>query len=242
MFLFLRLLLAHLTADFLLQTNGIFKIKVKYNWGVLLHGSIAGLSGFLFALPYLHDRSVIAFLIISWVVHIFQDKAKIIINLHVERNNLRTFLFDQFLHISVAAVVAAGCVSVKPDPFPSFLSGLEKYYMNDNRSVVAAIWIIVLTYGMFVLQEYIKKTVKGDKNEGVTFPGLLMKYYGIGSRAVIGLGIFIAGAYGQAWYILPLVMFLAGFILVKNGRLGLLDYRISGIAAVLIGVLMRLTV
>ncbi len=241
MFLFWRLLLAHLTADFLLQTNGIFKIKVKYSWGVLLHGSIAGLCGFLFALPYLHNRIVIAFLVISWVVHIFQDKAKIIINLHVERNNLWTFLFDQLLHVSVAAVIAVGCFKVNPDPFPACLSRLEKIY-NDPKLVMVAIWLIVLTYGMFVLQEYIKKTIKGDKKEGVTFPGLLMKYYGIGSRAVIGLGIFLAGAYGQAWYILPLLMFLAGFILVKNGKMGVLDYRISGIAAVLIGVLMRLTV
>jgi len=241
MFLFWRLLLAHLTADFLLQTNGIFKIKVKYSWGVLLHGSIAGLCGFLFALPYLHNRIVIAFLVISWVVHIFQDKAKIIINLHVERNNLWTFLFDQLLHVSVAAVIAVGCFKVNPDPFPACLSRLEKIY-NDPKLVMVAIWLIVLTYGMFVLQEYIKKTIKGDKKEGVTFPGLLMKYYGIGSRAVIGLGIFLAGAYGQAWYILPLLMFLAGFILVKNGKMGVLDYRISGIAAVLIGVLMGLTV
>ena len=208
---------------------------------MLLHGSIAGLCGFLFALPYLHNRIVIAFLVISWVVHIFQDKAKIIINLHVERNNLWTFLFDQLLHVSVAAVIAVGCFKVNPDPFPACLSRLEKIY-NDPKLVMVAIWLIVLTYGMFVLQEYIKKTIKGDKKEGVTFPGLLMKYYGIGSRAVIGLGIFLAGAYGQAWYILPLLMFLAGFILVKNGKMGVLDYRISGIAAVLIGVLMRLTV
>ncbi len=240
MFLFLRLLLAHLTADFLLQTNGIFKIKVKYSWGVLLHGGIAGLSGFFFALPYLHNKSVIAFLIISWVVHIFQDKAKIIINLHVERNNLWTFLFDQFLHVSVAAVVAAGCDSVVRVPFPLCSGRLEALYAND-KLVIAAIWVIVLTYGMFVLQEYIKKTIKGDKKEGVTFPGLLMKYYGIGSRAAIGLGIYLAGTLGWYAYILPVAMFVSGYLMVKNGRMGVLDYRISGIAAVLIGVLMRLT-
>ncbi|PKP54950.1 DUF3307 domain-containing protein, partial [Candidatus Atribacteria bacterium HGW-Atribacteria-1] len=35
--LFCRLLLAHIIADFPLQTNQIFKVKTNTEWGVLIH-------------------------------------------------------------------------------------------------------------------------------------------------------------------------------------------------------------
>ncbi|MEI7904033.1 MAG: DUF3307 domain-containing protein [Candidatus Firestonebacteria bacterium] len=238
MFFFLRLLLAHLLGDFLFQTNGIFKLKVKYNWGVLLHGSIVGLVAGIFSLPYLQHPIVVSFLVISWVFHIFQDKAKIIINLQVERNNLWTFLSDQLLHIGVYALIAFSTV---PGVFPVFTEVLDPIYKSD-KIIIFAIWILVLTYCMFVLQEYIKKIVKGDKKEGVAFPGLGLKYYGIATRTVIGVSIWAGGSIDPLWYVLSAGGAALGFYMVKIGRVKKLDYQISTIAAVVIGFLMQLTV
>ena len=241
MFFFLRLLLAHLLADFLFQTNGIFRIKVKYNWGVLLHGSITGITAVIFALPYLHHPIVVSFIIISWVFHIFQDKAKIIINLQVERNTLWTFLFDQFLHIGVYALIAFSTVSLSRATFPILPEVLDPIYSND-KIVIFACWTLVLTYCMFILQEYIKKTLCGDKKEGVTFPGLALKYYGIGIRALIGISIWAGAAVSPLWYALAVAGAGMGFFMVKTNRVKILDYQISTIVAVIIGFLMQITV
>ncbi len=49
MVLFWRLLLAHVIADFPLQTDAVFAIKKEKRWGVFLHGTIFGLVAILLA-------------------------------------------------------------------------------------------------------------------------------------------------------------------------------------------------
>lgn len=54
MFIFDRLLLAHLLADFPFQTNWIYAQKLKSIWGVILHCGIVTLFNIIFLFPYLH--------------------------------------------------------------------------------------------------------------------------------------------------------------------------------------------
>lgn len=240
MFLFWRLLLAHLTADFLLQPDWVFRIKSRHRWGVLLHGGIVGLTTFLLAAPYLSSARVITLLICALIIHIFQDKAKIIFASQVARDNLWTFLLDQFLHVLAMGLVALACADLPRHKFPFFSGVLEPLYANDAVTIFA-IWFMILTYGMFVLQEYVKKSLHGGRKKGVSFPGFGMKHFSILSRGCIGIGVW-AGRFSPFWYILPCLLLLVNLWMIRRGKLQALDFRISTVAAFLIGVLMRVTV
>ena len=240
MFIFLRLLLAHLTADFLLQPDWLIRTKLRHHWGVLLHGGIVGLTAFLFAAPYLSNPLVVTLLAAAAMIHIFQDKAKLLITVQAERNHLGTCLLDQFLHILAMGVVAFFCTGLPRSPFPLFTRVLDPIYTND-AIMVFAIWTIILTYGMFVLQEFIKRILRTDTQGGLSFPGFRMKYFGIVSRAGLGIGLW-AGAFSPLGYILSGLAVLSYILMARSGRLPVLDCRISIVAATLIGILMRLTV
>jgi len=64
MSLFYRLLLAHIIADFPLQTKQIFNIKMNTEWGVLLHSLIVLIFSVLLTFPYLEEFSYILVLMI----------------------------------------------------------------------------------------------------------------------------------------------------------------------------------
>ncbi|MFH1824583.1 MAG: DUF3307 domain-containing protein [Candidatus Firestonebacteria bacterium] len=239
-FFFIRLVLAHLIADFLLQTDKVFKIKVKYKWGVLLHGSIVGIISIIFILPYVSQHQIVTYIILLWLIHIFQDKAKIIYNLQMERNNLWTFLLDQLLHIGVIVLVSFSASNIFSNIHPYTYPGpqiFDKIYKND-RIMVFAIWFIVLTYSMSILQEYIKKIIAKDTKEGITFPTLPLKYIEILERGLIGIFIFRGGL----WYIPAVLVILYLAFLVRKGKLEVLNFRIIVISSLIIGLLMKITI
>lgn len=236
MSIFLRLLLAHLIGDFLLQTDKVFKIKVKYKWGVLLHGGIVTIVSALFIIPYLHHLQVISFLILLSIVHILQDKAKIIFNEQIERNNLWTFLLDQVSHVLVIFFVSLGTTNLSRMKYPG-PAVLQEIYLNDHY-VVFAIWFIVLTYGISIIQEYIKKIIIKDRKENIIFPRSYQKYLEILERALIGVFIFLGGT----WYLFAIVTALVGLFFVYKGKSPKVNFRVSIISALIIGLLMRITV
>ena len=101
MFLFYRLLLAHIIADFPLQTSQIFKVKMNTEWGVLVHTLIVLIFSIFFAFPYLEDPN---FIIILWAIflsHTVIDKIKLDYSKKNDNQDIKIFLLDQFLHISI---------------------------------------------------------------------------------------------------------------------------------------------
>lgn len=237
-FFFLRLILAHLIADFLLQTDKVFKIKVRYKWGVLLHGSIVGVISIIFVLPYFSQPQITTYIILLYLIHIFQDKAKIIYNLQIERNNLWTFLLDQLLHIGVIVLISfsASHIFFTPNRYigPAILDNIY----SDDLIMTFAIWFVVLTYGISVIQEYIKNLITKNNKEGITLPKLSLKYIEILERGLIGIFIFIGGL----WYIPAILVTLYLAFLVRNRKLEVLNFRITVFSSVIIGLLMKISI
>jgi len=105
MFLFYRLLLAHVIADFPLQTDQIFKVKTNTEWGVLIHTLIVLLLSTFFTFPYLEDPKVIIILLVIFLSHTVIDKLKMEYSKKTKNQSIRMLLLDQALHIAIIAVL-----------------------------------------------------------------------------------------------------------------------------------------
>jgi len=159
MSLFYRLLLAHLIADFPLQTSQIFKIKMNTQWGVILHTLIVLIFSLLFAFPYLENLRVIIIIIIIFATHTIIDKIKLDYSKKNTNQGIKIFLLDQFLHIAIIAVLTFNFTEsyLLSSPFNNtFLSDLIHLYNNDIF-IISLIGYILSIFFIPILLIYIKE-------------------------------------------------------------------------------------
>jgi hypothetical protein len=140
MVLFWRLLLAHLMADFPLQTDAVFAVKKEKRWGVLLHGTVFGLVAILLVKPFLGIGAVWGGLILLWLFHAAVDKAKLIMASGRRGDHLAYFLSDQVLHI--AAVALTSYVLNQNPQVAAFVHGpaSEVHLIKLGIAYVVSIW------------------------------------------------------------------------------------------------------
>ena len=159
MFLLYRLLLAHIIADFPLQTSQIFKIKMNTQWGVILHTLIVLIFSLLFAFPYLENLRVIIIIIIIFATHTIIDKIKLDYSKKNTNQDIKIFLLDQFLHISIIAALTFNFTEsyLLSSPFNNaFLSDLIHLYNNDIL-IISLIGYILSIFFIPILLIYIKE-------------------------------------------------------------------------------------
>ncbi len=159
MSLFYRLLLAHLIADFPLQTSQIFKIKMNTQWGVILHTLIVLIFSLLFAFPYLENLRVIIIIIIIFATHTIIDKIKLDYSKKNTNQDIKIFLLDQFLHIAIIAVLTFNFTEsyLLSSPFNNaFLNYLIHLYNNDIF-IISLIGYILSIFFIPILLIYIKE-------------------------------------------------------------------------------------
>jgi len=100
MFVFTKLLLAHLIAEYPLQTPKIFEWKSKNLGGVILHVSIYLGLALLFTLPeWIKNPSLLLFIFTTFIIHIFIDEGKNIYIRKTGNDDIFAFGVDQLLHI-----------------------------------------------------------------------------------------------------------------------------------------------
>jgi len=159
MFLFYRLLLAHIIADFPLQTKQIFKVKMNTEWGVLLHTLIVLIFSILFAFPYLEAPKVIMVLWVIFLSHTVIDKIKLEYSKKNANQDIKIFLLDQFLHISIIAALSFNFekIYLLISPFDNaFLNYLIQLYNNDIF-IISLIGYIATIFFIPVLLIFIKE-------------------------------------------------------------------------------------
>ncbi len=156
MYYFWRLYLSHLLADFPFQTDNIFRIKVRYRWGVIVHGSIAGILAFLFSIPYIKAQPILSvYLILLWIFHTLIDKGKLVINPYIGKLNPLFFLIDQGLHLLSVYLVSLTV------PRPLVLGIGIPFYNNTEFIIVLSLYILG-TYGLYFLFQTFKTTQEFD--------------------------------------------------------------------------------
>ena len=159
MFLFYRLLLAHILADFPMQTNQIFKVKTNTEWGVLIHTLIVLIFSIFFAFPYLEDPKVIIIILIIFLSHTMIDKLKLKYSKKTKNQGIRILLLDQALHIAIIAVLAFNFTESYSLSFPfnsAFLNYLIDIYNNDIF-IVSLIGYIASVFFIPILLMYIRE-------------------------------------------------------------------------------------
>lgn len=159
MFLFYRLLLAHIIADFPMQTNQIFKVKANTEWGVLIHTLIVLIFSILFAFPYLEDPKVMIILLVIFLSHTVIDKLKMEYSKKTKNQGIRILLLDQALHVAIIAVLAFNFTEsyLLSSPFNSvFLNYLIDIY-NSDIFIVSLIGYIASVFFIPILLMYIKE-------------------------------------------------------------------------------------
>jgi len=159
MYLFYRLLLAHIIADFPLQTNQIFKVKTNTEWGVLIHTLIVLIFSIFFAFPYLEDPKVIIILLVIFLSHTVIDKLKMEYSKKTKNQSIRILLLDQALHVAIIALLAFNFTEsyLLSSPFNSaFLNYLIDIY-NSDIFIIGLIGYTASVFFIPILLMYIRE-------------------------------------------------------------------------------------
>jgi len=157
--LFYRLLLAHVIADFPMQTNQIFKVKANTEWGVLIHTLIVLIFSIFFAFPYLEGPKVIIILLVIFLSHTVIDKLKLKYSKKTKNQSIRILLLDQALHIAIIAVLTFNFTEsyLLSLPFNSvFLDYLIDIYNNDIF-IISLIGYIASVFFIPIILMHIKE-------------------------------------------------------------------------------------
>jgi hypothetical protein len=228
-FIFWRLLLAHLIADFPLQTDKVFALKRKGGWGVSVHAGIVGLVTLLFSIPYLGRPQAWAAIGILWLGHVLFDGAKLQVTrrLGLKGENLWFFLADQVFHVAVIWLVSYRLVG-------SSVVGASIPVYGSTRIIRYICGYLIATYGATILIWSARRTVSGDGE--IPLPGPSLKWREFLERILVTTGI-VLGSWG--YLLLPLGLIPRGIMRAGSPRPARSDFVLSLLLAAAIGVWMR---
>ena len=142
MFLFLRLILAHFLADFPLQPDLIYKVKLRSFWGQTLHAVIFIICSIVLCWPFLRIKSLWILIVFLGTVHLLIDCLKIKY-FNTKKYKVGTFLADQTLHVATISVIFL--TNLKGLSFsPQIPSLIGRLYANDGLITFLIICLIVI--------------------------------------------------------------------------------------------------
>lgn len=151
----IRLLLAHIIADFPLQTNSIYNWKEKSKLGILLHVSIHFLTSYFILYKFLNLKLLGVITLIT-IIHFSQDWIKLYLQNKFEIfNRISAFILDQILHFCVIFLVFYALAPVMFGFISPFLKPLS---YNDNIGLLFAVSILS-SFGGCVAIYFIDKSI-----------------------------------------------------------------------------------
>ncbi|MCJ7646351.1 DUF3307 domain-containing protein [bacterium] len=188
MFIFYRLLLAHVIADFPLQFTSIYRFKIKSPLGSFLHSAIFSLLAILLVWPCWNLTRMWEFILFLWLIHGIQDWLKVVIFEKYRMDNIWIFLLDQTLHLGFLAILFPfGLAELTP---PEALSKAVSLY-NDNNVVIYVLAFISIGFGGGVLISYIKNLFYRAGKVDLTSP---QRYIQVVERMLI-MGLMLLKGY-----------------------------------------------
>jgi len=203
MLLFHRLLLAHLIADFPLQTTELVRWKQRSPYGVIVHCAVVGVVSGLLLYPDL-GRFWPGILTLA-LVHILADQGKISLTRQRPRaDNVFSFVGDQLLHVAAIALVALAYRGYQPTSLGGSLGILtEQAQLLDLPHIVFLSCVIGSAFGgtylvLFLARTYSPHTTNLQVNYaqellGVVERGAVTAFAAIGSPvAWVAIAVVVA--------------------------------------------------
>jgi len=215
MFIFIRLILAHLIGDFLFQFDLVHALKVKGPKGLLLHVGIVMGCLLIFCGPYLDQPVTWLFLLFIGITHYIQDSAKIKFTSH-SKNQLFFFCLDQIVHIAfIAMIFRISLRSIEPLDNPQNNLFLNLY--NNNVIILYFITAIIASYAGHYMIILFKMDFLNINRPYSVFE----KWYGFMERIFVVSVFFL----GNPWLLLtPIILVIRPILYrVMMDRLNLSD-------------------
>lgn len=192
MFLFIRLVLAHLLGDFPFQFDAVYRLKHTGLRGVLPHAFIIFACAILLSWPYLLSPSVWFLLAFITATHLFQDSFKL--NFDSIKFRFWAYLIDQICHIAVIAVLfITDLKNLQP---PADQSNILVRIYCDNGLMLYFIALIAATYNGHFLIRCFKDTFVKNANPCDVYE----KWFGMSERMAIVSMFFMRL---PLWIVLP---------------------------------------
>lgn len=153
MFLFLKLYLAHLIGDFILQFEELYRLKTRSFIGHTLHVLIHFILLTLVAWPYLGYPSMWIYIVMVACIHLAQDLIKYSLSEKYPEYRFALFMGDQVFHFLVIATIFFFPVSQMKLGFPD--SKWLDFFYTDSRWTLAANAFILTTFaGSYIMNAY----------------------------------------------------------------------------------------
>lgn len=198
MLLFKLLVLAHLVADFPLQSARVYRLKTTNLAGQLPHACIALAAMTLVCYPLAGEWSFWAFATAVAGLHLLIDAMKVDLgDRGTWGGSLWAFLLDQAMHVAMLATVFLTPLPETPGLQSSALGRLDA-----DGAITPAIFFLIATFGGVYLLSAARRTLF-DAGGTARSPEGFEKYYGIAERGALFL-IMTAG--GWALSLVPLVL------------------------------------
>lgn len=182
MFVFLKLVLAHMIADFILQFEELYQLKLKSWLGHLAHAFFHGLVSFILLAPYLSDPIIVVFIIAVTAIHYFQDQIKYSIQAKHPKQIFWCFTLDQIGHFLFLACIFFIPAAQIEKGFPGH-AGLDFAYRDPAITLLLILFISIGFKASYLLHAF-RKTFIPDTRPDHFITSFEMAW-GIAERSLI---------------------------------------------------------
>lgn len=161
MFLFIKLVLAHYIADFILQFEELYRLKLKSKAGHIWHVVMHGLASLILAGPYLRFPSIWIFVLAITVIHYIQDRIKYSYQAQHPKTAFFCFTVDQIFHLGFIA-----CVLLLPESHLELgfgIPALDVLYKDNRITLILIAFIISVFKGAYFLHAFRKTFIPGSR-------------------------------------------------------------------------------
>ncbi|MBN1687745.1 MAG: DUF3307 domain-containing protein [Candidatus Omnitrophica bacterium] len=231
MFVFLKLSLAHLIGDFVLQFEELYELKLRSARGNIIHVLIHAVLALVLLAPYLGSISILGFIGFISIVHFVQDSLKYGSGKD-RRSFFPIFVLDQLSHfffMSFVFVLPASKI-VRGFADHAFLNSI---YISQEITIYLIAFIAATFCGAYLFNAFYLSY--GPPGETKKFISSFELAHGLIERGMIVTWIIFMP---NGFYLLPLLGI--GLLRLPSKRLKCFrEYLVSVLYACLVGVMAR---